>query len=91
MVLPLRSSKSRSPEAALLKVFAMSRDIPLNPAGNTRAVSHELMRSPLIYLAAPFSHPNPEVSRHGLEEVNRYAVHLLSRGILAFSPLSLGT
>ena len=45
---------------------------------------------PLIYLAAPFSDPNPEISRRRLEQVNRYAVHLLSRGILAFSPLSHG-
>ena len=46
--------------------------------------------SPLIYLAAPFSHPDPEVSRGRLKEVNGYAAHLLSRGILAFSPLSHG-
>lgn len=46
--------------------------------------------SSLIYLAAPFSHPDPEVSRHRLEEVNKYAVHLLSHGTLAFSPLSHG-
>ena len=46
--------------------------------------------SPLIYLAAPFSHPDPEVSRRRIEEVNRYAAQLLSRGALAFSPLSHG-
>ena len=46
--------------------------------------------SPLIYLAAPFSHPDPEVSRRRLEEVNGYAAQLLSRGRLAFSPLSHG-
>ena len=51
---------------------------------------HPLCGSPLIYLAAPFSHPDPEVSRHRLEEVNGYAAHLLSRGILVFSPLSHG-
>ena len=50
----------------------------------------QLSDSPLIYLAAPFSHPNPKVSRRRLEEVNRYATHLLSRGSLAFSPLSHG-
>ena len=44
----------------------------------------------LIYLAAPFKHTNPDVSRRRLEEVNRYAANLLSRGILAFSPLSHG-
>ena len=46
--------------------------------------------SPLIYLAAPFSHTNPDVSRWRLEEVNRYAANLLSQGRLAFSPLSHG-
>ena len=45
---------------------------------------------PLIYLAAPFSDPNPEISKRRLKHVNRYAVHLLSRGTLAFSPLSHG-
>ena len=45
---------------------------------------------PLIYLAAPFSHPEPEVSRHRLEEVDRYAVHLLRQGKSVFSPLSHG-
>ena len=50
----------------------------------------QLSGSPLIYLAAPFSHTDPEVSRRRLEEVNRYAVLLLSRGSLAFSPLSHG-
>ncbi|MCY4652516.1 MAG: hypothetical protein OXC95_05050 [Dehalococcoidia bacterium] len=46
--------------------------------------------SSLVYLAAPFSHPDPEVSRRRLDEVNGYAAQLLSRGILAFSPLSHG-
>ena len=45
---------------------------------------------PLIYLTAPFSHPEPEVSRHRLEEVDRYAVHLLRQGKSVFSPLSRG-
>ena len=49
-----------------------------------------LSDGPLIYLAAPFSDPNPEVSRRRLDEVNDYATHLLSRGVLAFSPLSHG-
>ena len=50
----------------------------------------QLSDSPLIYLAAPFSHTNPDVSRWRLEEVNRYAANLLSQGRLAFSPLSHG-
>ncbi|MCY4652341.1 MAG: hypothetical protein OXC95_04165 [Dehalococcoidia bacterium] len=44
--------------------------------------------SPLIYLAAPSSHPDPKVCQNRLEEGNRYAIHLLSRGTLAFSPIS---
>ena len=46
--------------------------------------------SPLVYLAAPYSHPDSEVRRHRLKWVNRYATHLLSHGTLAFSPLSHG-
>ena len=60
---------------------------------NDEAASEERIcatDSPLIYLAAPFKHPDPEVSRRRLEEVNRYAAHLLSRGSLAVSPLSHG-
>ena len=45
---------------------------------------------PLIYMAAPFSDPEPEVSLRRLDRVNGYATHLLSRGVIAFSPLSHG-
>lgn len=54
------------------------------PAGRQRS------DSPLVYLAAPFSHPDPEVSWHRLHTVSGYAAHLLDRGILAISPLSHG-
>ena len=46
--------------------------------------------SRLIYLAALFSHPDSEVSRRRLEQVNRYAAHLLSQRRIVFSPLSHG-
>ncbi len=51
---------------------------------------HEKLDGPLIYLAAPFSHPDPEMSRRRLEQVNRYAAHLLGRRRPVFSPLSHG-
>lgn len=51
---------------------------------------YQLSKGVLIYLAAPFSAPDPEVSRRRLDEVNRYAAHLFSRGALVFSRLSHG-
>lgn len=51
---------------------------------------HQPSESSLIYLATPFSHPNSEVRRSRVDQVNVYAAHLLSGGILAFSPLSHG-
>ena len=62
---------------------------PADQQGDTHAIS-DIPEAPLIYLAAPFSHPNPGISRRRLDEVNRYAVNLLSSGALVFSPLSHG-
>ena len=63
--------------------------IPEDQPDNKQAIPDK-PEVPLIYLAAPFSHPGPEVSRRRLEEVNSYAAQLLSRGALSFSPLSHG-
>ncbi len=52
--------------------------------------THELLSSPLIYLAAPYTHPDPGISRRRLQRVNRYAAYLLSLQKLVFSPLSHG-
>ena len=70
----------------------MSRNAAHSPAGppeDIRATSGRL-EGQLIYLATPFSHPDPAISQHRLENVNRYAAHLLGRGKLVFPPLSHG-
>ena len=55
-----------------------------------RDSEYQLSKGVLIYLAAPFSDSDPEVSRRRLDEVSRYAAHLLSRGALVLSPLPHG-
>lgn len=43
-----------------------------------------------IYLAAPYSHPNPAVCLFRIKAVNRMAAKLLKEGHEVFSPLSMG-
>ena len=54
-----------------------------------RAIS-ELFSGSLIYLAAPYAHPDPAVRRDRVEQVSRYASHLLRQRETVFSPLSHG-
>jgi len=41
-----------------------------------------------IYLASPYSHPDPEVRHQRFEAVNRAAANLMRRGHVIFSPIS---
>lgn len=42
----------------------------------------------IAYLAAPYSHPDPEVKRWRLETVRQTCCELFKRGIWVFSPLT---
>jgi hypothetical protein len=46
------------------------------------------MTGGLVYLASPYSHPDPAVRLARFEAANRVAAILMARGILVFSPLS---
>ena len=41
-----------------------------------------------IYLATPYSDPDPEVQNRRFEQVNRVASLLMAKGYLVFSPIS---
>ena len=41
-----------------------------------------------IYLACPYSHPDPKVRESRFRAVNEYAAELLREGHLVFSPIS---
>jgi nucleoside 2-deoxyribosyltransferase len=41
-----------------------------------------------IYLASPYSHPDPEVRHQRFEAVNRAAANLMRQGYVVFSPIS---
>jgi hypothetical protein len=42
----------------------------------------------LIYLAVPYSHPDPAVRQQRFEAVNRAAADLMRDGVYVFSPIS---
>lgn len=44
--------------------------------------------SHILYLACPYSHPQPHVRRHRHDVANLAAAKLISRGFVVFSPLS---
>lgn len=45
------------------------------------------MKNELVYLAAPYSHPDPTVVESRIETVYRYDAYLSSQGIYTVSPL----
>lgn len=47
------------------------------------SVSH-----PLVYLATPYSHPNPVVRQHRFEQACRAAARWQQKGQLVFSPIA---
>lgn len=46
------------------------------------------MGTELIYLACPFSHPDPEVKKKRFEIATKIAARYFSKGIHVFSPLT---
>lgn len=44
----------------------------------------------MIYLASPYSHPDPAVVQKRFEDITRIAAEINSRGIVAFSPITYG-
>ena len=43
---------------------------------------------PLVYLATPYTHADPEVVEARVQAVNRAAAHLMAQGLKIFSPIS---
>lgn len=43
---------------------------------------------PLVYLACPYSNPDPQVMEARFEQANRLAAELISQGFKVFSPIS---
>ena len=43
---------------------------------------------PLVYLATPYSHPEPAVRQSRFEAANRAAAKLMNSGVKIFSPIS---
>jgi nucleoside 2-deoxyribosyltransferase len=41
-----------------------------------------------IYLACPYTHPDPIVMQQRFEQVNKVAARLMSEGYIVFSPIS---
>ena len=44
----------------------------------------------MIYLASPYSHPDPRVERDRFERVRQYATEQMNLGVLLFSPIVYG-
>lgn len=46
------------------------------------------MKPSLVYLAAPYSHPDKRVQQARFEQINEAAARLMADGLLIFSPIS---
>jgi len=46
------------------------------------------MQKPLIYLASPYSHPDPQMRHHRFVQVCRAAARLMQAGHIVFSPIA---
>jgi hypothetical protein len=44
----------------------------------------------MIYLASPYSHPEPEMVQHRFEAITKIAADMTSRGLCVFSPITYG-
>jgi hypothetical protein len=42
----------------------------------------------LVYLAAPYSHPDPDIREARFQAVNRHAAAMMAAGVFVFSPIS---
>lgn len=43
----------------------------------------------MIYLASPYSHPDPAIQQHRFEEVCKIAGRLIQKGLVIFCPISM--
>jgi hypothetical protein len=46
------------------------------------------MTSSKVYLACPYSHPDPAIQQLRFEQVSAVAAQYMARGVLVFSPIS---
>lgn len=46
------------------------------------------MQSKLVYIATPYSHPDPAVMERRFLEVNRFCAGLMKEGVHVYSPIS---
>ena len=46
------------------------------------------MKKELVYLAVPYSHPDPKVRHWRFDTVNEVAGKLIAQGLIIFSPIS---
>lgn len=53
----------------------------------TRATFGNIMKK-LLYLASPYSHPDPEVMRHRCREAQKAAARLMLEGYAVFAPIA---
>lgn len=44
----------------------------------------------MIYIASPYSHPNPEIRQVRFEQVCVYVRQLMAKGVVCFSPIAYG-
>ncbi len=44
----------------------------------------------MIYIASPYSHPDPAIMQHRFEEVERFTAWALKLGVVAISPIVYG-
>ena len=47
------------------------------------------MRHPIVYVACPYSHPDPAVLEERFQAANRAAAKLIDEGNVVFSPISM--
>jgi uncharacterized protein DUF1937 len=52
---------------------------------------NETRRSPgeIVYLACPYTDPDPEVRKHRFDCVTMAAAHLIEQGLIVYSPLTM--
>lgn len=60
----------------------------LSPEEAEEYLSTKSDKKGLIYLATPYSHPNPEVMEQRFRAVNKVAAKLMEQGLHIFSPIS---